>query len=171
MAKTGRNEPCPCGSGLKYKKCCHQREALAAAAEKAPEQQTFVTREIARLQEHAATKQSGLKLIGTLVFFATEQGDAWLLELTEQDALLVARGGQKIPVKILETEDDLEISWTHSFVIKGSQFITTAYLDDKVDTHNNYPVTVIKDAQNKFRRKFSDQQLKRIHRGEQTDKP
>ncbi len=21
-SKTGRNEPCPCGSGLKYKKCC-----------------------------------------------------------------------------------------------------------------------------------------------------
>ena len=20
--KTGRNEPCPCGSGMKYKKCC-----------------------------------------------------------------------------------------------------------------------------------------------------
>jgi len=20
--KTGRNEPCPCGSGIKYKKCC-----------------------------------------------------------------------------------------------------------------------------------------------------
>jgi len=23
MAKIGRNEPCPCGSGLKYKKCCY----------------------------------------------------------------------------------------------------------------------------------------------------
>lgn len=22
MAATGRNEPCPCGSGLKYKRCC-----------------------------------------------------------------------------------------------------------------------------------------------------
>ena len=22
MGKTGRNDPCPCGSGLKYKKCC-----------------------------------------------------------------------------------------------------------------------------------------------------
>lgn len=22
MSKTGRNEPCPCGSGKKYKKCC-----------------------------------------------------------------------------------------------------------------------------------------------------
>lgn len=23
MDKTGRNDPCPCGSGLKYKKCCY----------------------------------------------------------------------------------------------------------------------------------------------------
>ncbi|MCH8904809.1 MAG: SEC-C domain-containing protein [Bacteroidetes bacterium] len=22
MAKIGRNSPCPCGSGTKYKKCC-----------------------------------------------------------------------------------------------------------------------------------------------------
>jgi len=22
MEKVGRNDPCPCGSGLKYKKCC-----------------------------------------------------------------------------------------------------------------------------------------------------
>lgn len=24
MAKIGRNQPCPCGSGQKYKKCCAQ---------------------------------------------------------------------------------------------------------------------------------------------------
>jgi uncharacterized protein YecA (UPF0149 family) len=24
MAKIGRNDPCPCGSGKKYKKCCLQ---------------------------------------------------------------------------------------------------------------------------------------------------
>lgn len=24
--KIGRNEPCPCGSGLKYKKCCGRNE-------------------------------------------------------------------------------------------------------------------------------------------------
>jgi uncharacterized protein YecA (UPF0149 family) len=24
MTKTGRNDPCPCGSGKKYKKCCGQ---------------------------------------------------------------------------------------------------------------------------------------------------
>lgn len=27
MAKTGRNEPCPCGSGKKYKKCCVSKKA------------------------------------------------------------------------------------------------------------------------------------------------
>jgi tetratricopeptide (TPR) repeat protein len=38
MAKTGRNEPCPCGSGKKYKRCClandeqAERAAYTAAA-------------------------------------------------------------------------------------------------------------------------------------------
>ena len=31
MAKTGRNEPCPCGSGKKYKKCCLVAHAAGAA--------------------------------------------------------------------------------------------------------------------------------------------
>lgn len=26
MSKIGRNEPCPCGSGLKYKQCCEGHE-------------------------------------------------------------------------------------------------------------------------------------------------
>jgi len=29
VEKIGRNEPCPCGSGLKYKKCCLDRPASA----------------------------------------------------------------------------------------------------------------------------------------------
>ena len=35
MAKIGRNEPCPCRSGKKYKKCCYRRQlepGLDAAA-------------------------------------------------------------------------------------------------------------------------------------------
>lgn len=31
MSTVGRNDPCPCGSGKKYKRCClHQHEAAAA---------------------------------------------------------------------------------------------------------------------------------------------
>jgi hypothetical protein len=35
MAKIGRNDPCPCGSGQKYKRCCLPRDEAAAAAERA----------------------------------------------------------------------------------------------------------------------------------------
>ena len=30
MTQTGRNEPCPCGSGKKYKKCCLEKDQSAA---------------------------------------------------------------------------------------------------------------------------------------------
>ena len=32
MAKIGRNDPCPCGSGKKYKKCCLAGDEAAARA-------------------------------------------------------------------------------------------------------------------------------------------
>jgi hypothetical protein len=32
LAEVGRNEPCPCGSGRKYKKCCLGKESPAAAS-------------------------------------------------------------------------------------------------------------------------------------------
>jgi tetratricopeptide (TPR) repeat protein len=35
MAKTGRNDPCPCGSGKKYKQCCLARDEATAAAARA----------------------------------------------------------------------------------------------------------------------------------------
>lgn len=28
MTKVGRNDPCPCGSGKKYKKCCGQKSPM-----------------------------------------------------------------------------------------------------------------------------------------------
>lgn len=32
ISKVGRNEPCPCGSGKKYKKCCLVKDQAASAA-------------------------------------------------------------------------------------------------------------------------------------------
>jgi hypothetical protein len=33
MAKPGRNDPCPCGSGKKYKKCCLTNDEAEKGAE------------------------------------------------------------------------------------------------------------------------------------------
>jgi len=35
LGKVGRNDPCPCGSGKKYKKCCMKKDAERAAASSA----------------------------------------------------------------------------------------------------------------------------------------
>lgn len=36
--KTGRNDPCPCGSGQKYKKCCEAKDEAARTKDLAAEQ-------------------------------------------------------------------------------------------------------------------------------------
>jgi len=38
MAKVGRNHPCPCGSGKKYKHCCLARDEAAATADREQQQ-------------------------------------------------------------------------------------------------------------------------------------
>src|SRR5688500_10817928 len=37
MKKTGRNDPCPCGSGKKYKHCCYGKSALQTVTTQAAE--------------------------------------------------------------------------------------------------------------------------------------
>ena len=36
MTKIGRNSPCPCGSGKKYKRCCERKEAAIKRRELPP---------------------------------------------------------------------------------------------------------------------------------------
>jgi tetratricopeptide (TPR) repeat protein len=49
MAKPGRNDPCPCGSGNKYKKCCLAKEEAAAREQLAKAEATAETTAAHRL--------------------------------------------------------------------------------------------------------------------------
>jgi hypothetical protein len=64
MAKVGRNDPCHCGSGKKYKKCCQPREEAAEHAELVKEQ---LRREEARRVEQRRAKEE---------FFASLERDS-----------------------------------------------------------------------------------------------
>jgi tetratricopeptide (TPR) repeat protein len=44
MAKTGRNDPCHCGSGKKYKRCCLEKDNAVAAAAAETKQQASLER-------------------------------------------------------------------------------------------------------------------------------
>src|ERR1039457_7370410 len=43
MDKIGRNDPCPCGSGLKYKKCCLAQDNLFASRRREEEQAVLIS--------------------------------------------------------------------------------------------------------------------------------
>jgi len=56
MAKPGRNDPCHCGSGKKYKKCCQPKKLAAEGEVIAKEQAARAEREAARRLEQKAAK-------------------------------------------------------------------------------------------------------------------
>jgi hypothetical protein len=73
VSHVGRNDPCPCGSGRKYKQCCldkdqaTEREALAKASHDAPsptEDATAAPAPPARPRTHQPWKKSALNSHG-----------------------------------------------------------------------------------------------------------
>jgi tetratricopeptide (TPR) repeat protein len=70
MAKTGRNDPCPCGSGKKYKQCCLARDEAAAAT--------------ARVAQPVAAPARRPKFVNLF-----QQGDRGVDELTEASNAVV----------------------------------------------------------------------------------
>lgn len=63
MAKIGRNQPCPCGSGVKYKKCCGKPQTFASPSGQPEEQELEVVRQKLRQAEAERIqreKQQGL---------------------------------------------------------------------------------------------------------------
>lgn len=161
MAKIGRNQPCPCGSGLKYKKCC--LPIASKTGGQPTRQQITIAEEVAQLQEAAAAGKAGLKTVGVFILFATADGDAWLLEATENDALLVCREGQKLPVRIAENEEDIEIRWSHRFQVDGDYLETTAYADGVVERRDNYPIAAIESAIKGIKKTFSANLIDGLH--------
>ncbi len=58
MTKIGRNQPCPCGSGRKYKRCCGQRDRAAhvpAVPAEAPEGYRWAETDLDRLSNSVAS--------------------------------------------------------------------------------------------------------------------
>jgi tetratricopeptide (TPR) repeat protein len=61
MAKPGRNDPCHCGSGKKYKKCCQPKEQAAEGEVIAKAQAARAERQAARRLEQKAAKAAALE--------------------------------------------------------------------------------------------------------------
>ena len=165
MSKIGRNDRCPCGSGRKYKHCCAGRDEAERRARSAANQSGQVTlgAEIARMQEEARKKNAMVRELGVFILFATAGGDAWLLEMTDGDAIQIAAGGQPLDPQIEENPETIAVNWSHTFAVKDKALTLTAYADKTTLTIADAPSQIISAALRRLHRRFSDEQLRQVH--------
>jgi tetratricopeptide (TPR) repeat protein len=68
MAKPGRNDPCPCGSGNKYKKCCLAKDEAASKVRLgSAKTRQELTEDAARLAVRAAAHLPGIHELKTAI--------------------------------------------------------------------------------------------------------
>jgi hypothetical protein len=77
------------------------------------------------------------------VIFATESGDAWMLEPEDGGALPLARAGERLPFRIVETATELGIEWTHSYHVDGEHFVVLEHQTGRVRAIFGYPLAEI----------------------------
>lgn len=163
MVKIGRNDPCFCGSGKKFKKCCRGAGASGPARPAIPS----VKIEVEKIQESASAKKAAVLALGVFVLFSTTGGDAWLLEVTDMDAIQVALAGEKLAVQIEENPETIEINWTHKFALRHKNFVLTAYADKSEQTMTDYPTQRISAAVKKIMKRIPPELLERLHVAEE----
>lgn len=162
MARIGRNDLCPCGSGLKFKRCCLAKEE--GGGPQAPAKvQVSLRREIEKMQDLAAEGRASIRELGVFILFATDGGNAWLLEVTGGDAVILARGGEKQEVEVDEGPETIAVNWSHRFSIVNKQLEMTAYSNNAQEVCPDSPTHSIAAAIRRIRRKYSPDLLKNVH--------
>ncbi len=165
MAKIGRNTPCPCGSGKKYKKCCagkHESAVLAQQQAAAAARLTLMSA-VEALQQDAAAGKVVHRELGVFFFFTSAEGDAWVLEMTDQDAVQVAAKGEALAPPIDENPETIEINWSYMFELKEKELTLTAYSDKSAFVLAGAPTRELNAAMKRMKKRFSREQLDQVH--------
>lgn len=163
MVKIGRNQPCPCGSGKKYKHCCLSARREGQPLADMEQLKISLLAEIEKVQQAAADKKESLRELGVFIFFSDCNGDAWLLEMTDQDGVQVAAATKSMDPPVDENPETIEINWSHRFAIKDRRFYLTAYEDKKESVLETAPTQQINAAIRRLRKHYSAEFLDQVH--------
>lgn len=102
--------------------------------------------EVRYIQGKAADHDGRLVVIGQLVLFSTDTGDAWLLDVTDQLALRLARDGDPQAIHLEETDTTFAIEWKGRYSIEGPAFVYADRDTGRVTTILGYPTQKITQA-------------------------
>jgi hypothetical protein len=89
----------------------------------------------------------GVVIIGQLMLFSSETGDAWLIDRDDHLALRLARQGDPEPFRIEETESSFAIDWQGHYRIEGAAFVCTDRDTGRIRTALGYPIDKIAQAE------------------------
>ena len=168
MAKIGRNQPCPCGSGKKYKLCCLRLEHAGRTPSPLARLKVSLMAEIEKIQRAAADKKERLRELGVFIFFSMGNGDAWVLEVSDRDAVQVAEAGRALAAPEDENPETIEINWSHTFAIKDRKLFLTDY-QDKVETElAGAPCQQVNAALRRIMKRYSPELLNQVHLREES---
>lgn len=99
--------------------------------------------EVHYIQNKAADHDSRVVGFGQLILFSTETGDAWLLDVSDQLAVRLARDGDPERFQLEESDTNFAIGWKGNYHIDGSAFIYRDRETGRVTTILGYPTQAI----------------------------
>jgi hypothetical protein len=91
------------------------------------------------IQCQAAHQHGRIVTVGQLILFATETGNAWLLDPADHLAARLARDGESEPIHIAETDTTFAIGWKGRYRIEGPAFVDADNDSGRVTTILGYP--------------------------------
>jgi len=170
MIKIGRNDACPCGSGRKFKRCCLGKPAeinKGPAVRKSL--QDYLKDEIDNIQLAAMAGQSVVRELGVFILWSSTNGEAWLFEVSEMDAVQLAADRQRLEISIEARPEAIEVNWSHTFAVEGKQVVLTSYGTKEREVCTQCPAPAIMAAVKRIKRKYSVEMLESVHLKEAGD--
>lgn len=113
-------------------------------------EEVSISKEADYIIKKAQSYDSRVVGLGSLVFFSTQTGDAWILDTVDRLALCLARDGERQNFRILETPTNFQIAWEAQYLINGETFVVTTK-DGRVGTVLGYPTREIENTVGKAR--------------------
>ncbi len=119
--------------------------------------------EIQKIQQIAFLGKEEVSELGVFILLSMGNGDAWVFESTEGDALQVAATGQPLSPIIQEDHERIEVDWTHTFALRERKLFITEYDGGREQEVSQAPTMQIQAAIRRIMKYAPAELLQQIH--------
>ena len=125
--------------------------------------------EIVKIQRDAAEFKARVYQLGVFIFFSMENGDAWVLEVTDSDAVQVANQGQAHKPPVTEDKERIVVDWSHNFALQDKRLFMTGYSDGTEQEILAAPTQQINAALRRIMKQYPKELLNKVHIRDEED--